>query len=123
MAIKVGMLVGGGFTKLDNNVCLLKGLSDKAFRLYAYIASHQNGYNIREDALSTLFGMSKRTVRRYKVELTQAGLLFMDKKGYQHRIWVGNTKMSAERVMATWTARESRGGDFTEEELVEELNL
>jgi len=98
MAIKVGVLTGEGWTKIDNNIVKMKELSDKGIRLYIYIAMQKNGFNIREGKIVEALGWSSRTIRRYKKELSDHDLILMDKHQYTHRLWVGNTKKGASAV-------------------------
>ncbi len=115
MAIKVGVLTGDGWTKIDNNIVEMKELSDKGIRLYIYIAKQKNGFNIREDKIVADLGWSSRTVQRYKKELSDHDLILMDKHQYTHRLWVGNTKKGASAVRRDILAEE---GCTTSEETV-----
>ena len=120
MAIKVGLLLGDGWTKLDDKVALISSLSDKGFRLYAYLASQKNGFNIREEHLANLLNCSDKTIRRIKKELEDLDLIFRDKTRYTHRIWIGNTKVGATKVKAMYEKEETFNmANITHEDLIE----
>ena len=106
MAIKMGYMPIDGYTKIDNEVCRIRGLSDQAYRLYGYLASQKNGFNVQEKLIMEVLGWSDKKVRRYKKELVGLDLLYLENVFKTHRLWVGSTRIGAKRVRDLVTAEE-----------------
>lgn len=111
MAIKTGYMVGTGYFKSDNEVVRLD-ITDQAYRLYGYIASLKNGYNIGEAQIMSSLGWSVKKVRRYKAELVQYDLLYLENNFKYHRVWVGNTKMGAKAIRDAAVEVENLNGNM-----------
>lgn len=101
-----------GYTKLDNDVCRIQELSDQAYRLYGYLAGHKNGFDVQERLIMHVLNWSDKKVRRYKKELVDYDLIYLEHTFKTHRLWVGSTKVGAKAVRDLVTAEEMSYNSF-----------
>ncbi len=96
------------YYSLHNGIVKLRDLSDQGFRLYSYVGSHRNGFDLQEKTIMKALDWSDKKVRRYKKELVLLGFLYMEKVGMNSwHMWIGNMEVSAENVMKIVKGEES----------------
>ncbi len=93
----------GGFTKIDNLVFLVDGLSDGAKVLYGYMATLRTGADYHEDRFTEKLRIAKSTYKKRKSELVKAGLIFSERIGVNNWVlYIGSTQISAAKVKEHW---------------------
>ena len=124
MAIIRKGLPRDGYTKFDNKVFLTHGLSDGAKVLYGYMASMRTGDDFSDTFFMKGLQLSEKTLYRRKKELTEAGLIHVDRVGLKNYIlYIGYTDVSARAVKANWDyVRGKNQLGITMQELVARTN-
>ena len=112
------------YTKFDNKVFLVDGLSDGAKVLYGYMASMRTGDDFSDTFFMKGLHLSRKTLYRRKKELTESGLIHVDRVGLKSYIlYIGYTHVSAIMVKANWDyIREKNQEGISIQELVARTN-
>lgn len=99
MAVKIGFMPDKGYTKMDNAVCRIRGLSDASVRLYMLIAGTMNGRNITDGDLCTALDWSMSKLTRSKNELRKLDLIHVHQAGKNfYYMFIGSTKYRASAI-------------------------
>ena len=69
-----------GFDLLTRNISRNNKLSDGAIRLYAYLNSHSENFNLSAQSIANYLHKSIRTINTFIAELKQSGFLVLDRK-------------------------------------------
>ena len=102
----------GNYTKYDNKVFLINGLSDGAKVLYGYISSMMNGRDFSDTFFMKGLQLSEKTLYRRKKELIDSGLIYVDRVGpKQYIMYVGYTDVSALAVKQNWNYIERKDNE------------
>jgi len=100
------VVIGGGFTSIPNEMILDKDLSDKALRLWTYIAMKPDDWNFFDKNMSDELGASSKTIQRSRKELSDAGYLGVFEKqtqngsfnGFDYYLYTSRTAEKVEHV-------------------------
>lgn len=91
------------YTKLDNKVFILPGLTDAAKVLYGYLASLRTGQDYSDKFLINAMGIGQATLTRRKRELKKVGLIMAEKTSMRTSVlYIGSTQMPANVVKELW---------------------
>ncbi len=96
-------LAKDNYTMADNNIVRDDSISDQAIRLYWYLASNKNGFNLNDSKIIKDLKWSQRKLSRYKGELVKRKFLLIEKIDQRTYImYIGSTQISAETVRDNW---------------------
>ena len=99
MAVKYGYMPIKGYTKLDNDICRIRDLSDAAVRFYIFVAGLKNGMNVNDGYVVKALGWSQSKVTRCKKELKKYDLIRVEQihRGLSY-LYIGNVAVGASTV-------------------------
>ena len=108
------------YTMADNNIVRDSEISDQAVRLYWYLASNKNGFNLNDSKIISDLSWSQRKVTTYKKELSRKGFILIEKVDQRTYImYIGSTEISAKKVRENWLKLEDDVQPISRKELKE----
>lgn len=108
----------GNYTKYDNKVFMIKGMSDGAKVVYGFLASLKSGEEFNDVFVCNGLGIKQRTLTRRKQELRDAGLIYMVQTGLKSYVmYIGYVGFNAIDVKRHWeyVAKQGNQGVSMEE--------
>lgn len=104
----------GNWTKVDNDIFWNRNLSEGAKLLYCFLASLRNAHDFNEEYAMNALKLSDKTLRSRKKELTDAGLILLDRVGkFKYFLYIGHSGFKASEVKRYWDRIDNFGKDVS----------
>lgn len=98
------------YTKVDRGVFGNNNITDGACRLYGFLCGLRNGSNFSDAYIMKALNWSKTMLHRRKKELSNHGLLLVDRIGPKMYIgYIGYSGFPAKKVKDHWVDNEDVG--------------
>ena len=102
----------GNYTKLDNAVFRIRGMSDGAKVLYGFLASLKSGEEFNDHFVMEGLQISQKTLTSRKRELKDAGLILVEKIGLRgYVMYIGYVDFNAYKVKEHWAYVHSKANE------------